>query len=122
MIYVWIQSVVILGLAFSGGLWLGGSLSRLAERTARAPAPVLVLSDGAALPFRNGADVAAEPAVYHPPSEASPAIAAAPPPVAEPVPALSEPASETRPVPRWVMLYPPNQFGTLSVTRMPASV
>lgn len=117
MIYVWLQSIVILSLVFSGGLWLGGSLSNWMGKPAAHETHRIDLSPPAeALPaFIDLASELAPAAIPEPEPETVPL-----PFVAEPAPAPTAPVPVPVPVKRWPLLYPTNQFGTISVTRAPA--
>ncbi len=109
MIYVWVQSLVILGLVFGGGLWFGGALSKWTEKPAR-PAQVqpVAFDPETPMPVYHGFAAMPEPDV---------AVAVRPEPVVEPSPLVQVISDDPHPVKRWDMLYPVNQFGTLSVTR-----
>ena len=110
MIYIWLQSIVILSLVFGGGLWLGGSLSKWTEKPAAQQAqPQVAAAGDDAFPAYHG---------FAPPP--APAPTPAPEPETVPLPFVAEPPPPP-PVPmpakRWALLYPVNQFGTISVTR-----
>ena len=115
MIYLLIQSALILSLAFGGGLWLGGSISRWTEKP---PAPVHA--------FELAAEVtpAPEPVVFPEPVVVAEPLPAPPPPPPPPVyvpppmpPVAVAPPLPPPPVKRYDMLFPVNQFGKITETR-----
>ncbi|MEI9903933.1 MAG: hypothetical protein WDN06_08065 [Asticcacaulis sp.] len=65
MIYVWIQSLVILSLVFGGGLWFGGALSKWTEKPVARAVPVqpLAMEAEAPAPVYHGFAVMPEPDV-----------------------------------------------------------
>lgn len=111
MIWVWIQSLVVLTLVFSGGLWFGGALvTWTTPRRAIHSAPHRVeLSEDVVAPAYHGADVATVEADPEPlPVPAKPAWT---PPATSPSPPIQARSRE--------LLFPVNQFGVISVTRLP---
>jgi hypothetical protein len=106
MMWLWLQSLVLIGLTFSLGLVLGNVVSMLTKGTARPqPAPVAVFDDGERYQPYHGYD--------HQP-EAVPAVAEVPPPRPAPVPV--PPPRRVKPA----LLFPINQFGIVTVTQAPA--
>lgn len=105
MIYVMLQSVVILSLVFGGGLWFGGALSKWTEKPAPRTARVQAAEPEEIAPAYRGFDLSPEPETR---------LQAA----AVPAPVVQAPTARQR-VP---LLYPVNQFGVLSVTRARTAV
>jgi len=115
MIWLWLQSLVLLTAIFSLGLWLGHMLSQMTVGRQAVPHSASFLLD-------EQAEAPVEPPapVYHgaePVPEPLPAVA-------EPLPVPPPPRLEPVPVPaprvRAAMLFPINQFGVITVTQAPA--
>lgn len=107
MMWLWVQSLVLIGLTFCVGLWLGNVVSMLTKGAARPqPAPVAAFEDREPYQPYHGYDHQPEPA---------PAVAAVPPP--PPPPPLPVPPPRRIKPP---LLFPINQFGIVTVTQAPA--
>ncbi|ESQ88465.1 hypothetical protein ABAC460_15645 [Asticcacaulis sp. AC460] len=105
MMWLWLQSLVLIALTFSVGLWLGHVVSILTKGAAR-PEPAAVAAFEDREPYRpyHGYDNQPEPAVAEAP----------PPPPPPPLPVA--PPRRIKPP----LLFPINQFGIVTVTQAPA--
>ncbi|EGF91359.1 hypothetical protein ABI_27740 [Asticcacaulis biprosthecium C19] len=103
MLWLWLQSLVLIALTFSLGLVLGHVVSAF-TRQAR-PEPVVETAFDTPEPYApyHGYDVEPQPV----------------PAVAEPLPPRPEPAAPPRRI-KPAVLFPINQFGIVTVTQAPA--
>ena len=123
MVWLWLQSLVLLVLTFALGLWLGHVVSLVTgQRRAPASASYLPVEEvetprEAPMPVYHGAEPMPEPEpVPVPPPRPVPVVAEPPPP---PPPPRPEPIAPPPRV-RAPLLFPINQFGIITVTQAPA--
>lgn len=130
MAWLWLHSLILLAVTFTGGLWLGRAISALT--TQRVPAPraesLTLDEETETYPAYHGTEPVHQP-------EPVPAVAepiAVPPAAVEPEPLPPAPPPPVQVVPepiimpvaaqirvRATMLFPVNQFGVITITQAP---
>lgn len=101
MVWLWIQSLVLIALTFAGGLWLGGVIAR-----ATTTAVVKPSAPEDTIPAPEEPDIVYP--TYHGFQE-----------IAEPVPVAAPPPPPVPARVRTALLFPVNQFGIVTTTQAP---